>query len=114
MVLGTNKLGLLHFGHLFRSSYSTVPQEVELASSFDSAGQLPMAVLEGSESAVAEMSPDNKLRDYGEMSDASEMEGLSLYEKKAMLVNRELDSHGMGKYQWYAINLVGGCTVSES
>ena len=28
-----------------------------------------------------------------------EMEGLSLYEKKALLVNRELDSHGMGKYQ---------------
>ena len=28
-----------------------------------------------------------------------EMEGLTLYEKKALLVNRELDSHGMGKYQ---------------
>lgn len=28
-----------------------------------------------------------------------EMDGLSLYEKKALLVNRELDSHGMGKYQ---------------
>ena len=28
-----------------------------------------------------------------------EMEGLSLYEKKALLVNRELDRHGMGKYQ---------------
>ena len=31
--------------------------------------------------------------------DDPEMEGLSLYEKKALLVNRELDSHGMGKYQ---------------
>lgn len=29
-----------------------------------------------------------------------EMDGLTLYEKKALLVNRELDSHGMGKYQW--------------
>lgn len=29
----------------------------------------------------------------------SEMDGLSLYEKKVLLVNRELDSHGMGKYQ---------------
>jgi len=28
-----------------------------------------------------------------------EMDGLTLYEKKALLVNRELDSHGMGKYQ---------------
>ena len=26
------------------------------------------------------------------------MDGLSLYEKKALLVNRELDAHGMGKY----------------
>ncbi len=31
--------------------------------------------------------------------DDPEMAGLSLYEKKAVLVNRELDSHGMGKYQ---------------
>jgi len=31
----------------------------------------------------------------------TEMDGLTLYEKKALLVNRELDSHGMGKYQWY-------------
>lgn len=36
-----------------------------------------------------------------------EMEGLSLYEKKALLVNRELDSHGMGKYQWYIFFLCG-------
>lgn len=28
-----------------------------------------------------------------------EMDGLSLYEKKTLLVNRELDSFGMGKYQ---------------
>eukprot|EP01111_Echinosteliopsis_oligospora_P010970 TRINITY_DN3505_c0_g1_i1.p1 TRINITY_DN3505_c0_g1~~TRINITY_DN3505_c0_g1_i1.p1 ORF type:complete len:325 (-),score=41.21 TRINITY_DN3505_c0_g1_i1:193-1167(-) len=28
------------------------------------------------------------------------LRGLSLYEKKAVLVNRELDSHGMGRYQW--------------
>ena len=36
-----------------------------------------------------------------------EMEGLTLYEKKALLVNRELDSHGMGKYQWYIFFLCG-------
>ena len=34
-------------------------------------------------------------------------QGLSLYEKKAVLVNRELDSHGMGKYQWYIFFLCG-------
>jgi hypothetical protein len=30
-----------------------------------------------------------------------EMQGLTLYEKKALLVNRELASQGMGRYQWY-------------
>ena len=29
--------------------------------------------------------------------DDPEMEGLTLYEKKALLVNRELDGHGMGE-----------------
>ena len=36
-----------------------------------------------------------------------ELEGLTLYEKKAHLVNRELDSHGMGRYQWYIFFLCG-------
>ena len=36
---------------------------------------------------------DDVLNDAG-------MEGLSLYEKKALLVNRELDSHGMGESNW--------------
>ena len=39
--------------------------------------------------------------------DDPELEGLSLYEKKVLLVNRELDSHGMGKYQWYIFFLCG-------
>ena len=39
--------------------------------------------------------------------DDPELEGLSLYEKKALLVNRELDSHGMGKYQWWIFFLCG-------
>ena len=39
--------------------------------------------------------------------DDPELDGLSLYEKKALLVNRELDSHGMGKYQWYIFFLCG-------
>ena len=39
--------------------------------------------------------------------DDPDFEGLSLYEKKALLVNRELDAHGMGKYQWYIFFLCG-------
>ena len=30
----------------------------------------------------------------------NEPEKLTLFEKKALLVNDELDAHGMGKYQW--------------
>lgn len=36
-----------------------------------------------------------------------ELEGLTLYEKKCVLVNREIDSHGMGRYQWYIWVLCG-------
>lgn len=29
-----------------------------------------------------------------------ELQGLSLYEQKCVLINREMDSNGMGRYQW--------------
>ena len=29
------------------------------------------------------------------------LEGQSLYDKKIMIVNREFDSMGMGRYQWW-------------
>lgn len=32
---------------------------------------------------------------------------VSLYEKKCTLINREIDSHGMGRYQWYIWFLCG-------
>lgn len=34
-------------------------------------------------------------------------EGTNLYEKKCVLVNREIDMMGMGKYQWYLWTLCG-------
>lgn len=37
----------------------------------------------------------------------SGLEGLTLYEKKCVLVNREIDAQGMGKYQWYIWGLCG-------
>ncbi|KAL9593814.1 MAG: hypothetical protein Q9179_005679 [Wetmoreana sp. 5 TL-2023] len=52
-------------------------------------------------------SPDGKPIEYHGVINDPEMEGLTLYEKKALLVNRELDSHGMGKYQWYIFFLCG-------
>lgn len=36
-----------------------------------------------------------------------DLEGLSLYEKKCVLVNREIDAMGMGRYQWYIWSLCG-------
>ena len=32
--------------------------------------------------------------------DPAEMEGLTLCEKKFILINREIDANGMGRYQW--------------
>ena len=42
-----------------------------------------------------------------DLSTDPELEGLTLYEKKALLVNRELDRQGMGKYQWMIFFLCG-------
>ena len=39
--------------------------------------------------------------------DPHELEGLTLYEKKCVLVNREIDSMGMGRYQWCLWGLCG-------
>lgn len=41
------------------------------------------------------------------IADVFHMEGLTLYEKKCMLVNREIDSMGMGRYQWCLWGLCG-------
>ncbi|KAL8766541.1 MAG: hypothetical protein Q9209_006684 [Squamulea sp. 1 TL-2023] len=49
-------------------------------------------------------SSEGKHSVYHDIVNDPEMEGLTLYEKKALLVNRELDSHGMGKYQWYQVH----------
>ncbi|KAF6809377.1 membrane transporter [Colletotrichum sojae] len=35
------------------------------------------------------------------------LEGLTVYEKKCVLINREIDAQGMGKYQWYIWGLCG-------
>ena len=34
------------------------------------------------------------------LDDELNFDGLTLYEKKCILINREIDSHGMGRYQW--------------
>lgn len=39
--------------------------------------------------------------------DDPEMEGLTLYEKKCVLINREVDATGMARYQWNIWALCG-------
>ena len=39
--------------------------------------------------------------------DFSGLEGLTLFEKKSVLVHREIEKQGMGKYQWYIWSLCG-------
>ena len=47
------------------------------------------------------------LHDDGPIHRDPELEGLTLFEKKAYIVNRELDSMGMGRYQWMVFGLCG-------
>ena len=51
--------------------------------------------------------PTGDIDPYHDTFHDEEFEGLTLYEKKALLVNRELDSHGMGRYQWWIFFLCG-------
>lgn len=41
------------------------------------------------------------------LSSDPDLEGLSLYDKKCVLINREIDSMGMGRYQWMIWGLCG-------
>ncbi|KAG5983934.1 hypothetical protein E4U55_006641 [Claviceps digitariae] len=51
--------------------------------------------------------PSDLTEDGRSIDDASSLRGLSLYEKKCHLVNREIDRQGMGRYQWYIWVLCG-------
>ena len=51
--------------------------------------------------------PKHDVSDEERAVEDEEMHGLTLYEKKALLVNRELASQGMGKYQWMIFILCG-------
>lgn len=39
------------------------------------------------------------------LTDIFALEGESLYNKKVMIINREIDLFGMGKYQWWSVLL---------
>ncbi|KAF2722605.1 MFS general substrate transporter [Polychaeton citri CBS 116435] len=58
-----------------------------------------------------EVSSVNEDRAFGRPSighvSYDELEGLSLFEKKCVLINKEMDSNGMGRYQWCIWSLCG-------
>lgn len=61
--------------------------------------------------SIADDSPNKVVREDGENALVSSgdpaLQGLTLYEKKCVLINREIDAMGMGRYQWYIWGLCG-------
>ena len=51
--------------------------------------------------------PKSDIQDAYRLSQDPQLEGLTLYEKKAVIINRELDAMGMGRYQWMIFFLCG-------
>ncbi len=82
-------------------------------------GGLKDRITHGARSRDAEESPDSNnekkldgLKDQAgdrtqSVTDIFGLDGLTLYEKKCVLINREVDSMGMGKYQWCLWGLCG-------
>ncbi|KAG9254434.1 major facilitator superfamily domain-containing protein [Emericellopsis atlantica] len=68
-----------------------------------------MAALETQDESSKDRSSEPMLdvEHWGPGLDMSGLDGLTLYEKKCVLVNREIDHQGMGKYQWYIWGLCG-------
>ena len=63
------------------------------------AGEAPMNV--GEKKNVDDLAPRSAFDHDGDM------EGMTVYEKKCVLINREIDNNGMGRYQWYIWSLCG-------
>lgn len=61
----------------------------------------------GPSATDADWPPTDEPIRSGSLPTAEELEGLTLYEKKCVLINREIDSNGMGRYQWYIWSLCG-------
>lgn len=60
-----------------------------------------MASKDGIDDVVA---PEDDIPRSPSTSMHGDMEGLSLYERKCILINHEIDSNGMGRYQWYIVS----------
>ena len=89
---------------ILSASYQLLPQSRTSGRSI----RHPMATDKDLDVNIARDSPEEvRPKSQDGLLNDPEMEGLTLYEKKALFVNRELDSHGMGKYQWYIFFLCG-------
>ncbi|KAJ1323291.1 MFS-type transporter-like protein [Microdochium nivale] len=67
----------------------------------------PSKALAGREIGRGDSLEDGLIADATGRHADPEMDGLSLYEKKALVVNRELAAQGMGRYQWMVFFLCG-------
>lgn len=57
---------------------------------------------------LSEQAPEDTVQPrQASIVDPHELEGKTLYEKKCILVNREIDAMGMGRYQWCLWALCG-------
>ena len=50
---------------------------------------------------------DSEKRTHPQSAAGLDLDSLTLYEKKCVLINREVDEMGMGKYQWWIWALCG-------
>ncbi|KAF4556982.1 MFS-type transporter-like protein 18 [Elsinoe fawcettii] len=81
----------------------------------DSPANSPRHSVDNDSRPLLKMSHEPKSVDSGSPKTAApndilqdpEFEGRTLYEKKCVLINREIDSNGMGRYQWYIWFLCG-------
>lgn len=60
-----------------------------------------------SELSLGRAGSDTFVEHASTRNDFSGLEGLSLYKKKCLVINREINSKGMGRYEWYIWALCG-------
>jgi MFS family permease len=89
------------------NSSNVFPSSSRLSYSTDNRESSDMAI--AAERDHEKLSPGNSGSPNQSESLAAELgeEGTSLYEKKCVLINREIDKMGMGKYQWCLWSLCG-------
>ena len=88
--------------HLFRTAYS-------LLSRLDDQAHQGYRMIMAAPNV--KMSEDEPAVEAVRSTSTEDLSGLSLYAKKSILINREIDRMGMGRYQWYLFFLAVNCAT---